>query len=309
MALLLRSSSSRAPWWRDEFKRELPDLEFRIHPETGDPKDIEYALVWDPPAGLLASLPNLKAIFSLGAGVDHLFKDPSLPKNVPIVRLIDERLTAQMVEYAMLYALYFHRAIPLYTAQQKERAWKEAPLKLISERRVGVMGIGEIGSAAARALAGMGFDVAGWSRRPKTIEGVETFAGAEGLAPFLARTDILVCILPLTSETTDILDAKLFAAMPQGSYVINIGRGKQLVEEDLIKALDSGHIAGAALDVFRTEPLPKESPLWAHPKIVVTPHIAAMTDPRSSVRQVVANIKRVRAGETPINTVDSAVGY
>lgn len=309
MALLLRTSSSRGPWWRAEFARELPDLDFRVHPEIGDPKDIEYALVWDPPAGLLASLPNLKAIFSLGAGVDHIFKDPQLPRHVPIVRLIDTRLTAQMVEYAMLYALYFHRAIPTYEAQQKTKTWKESPLKLISERRVGVMGIGEIGSVAAKALVGMGFDVAGWSRTPKTIEGVKTFAGADGLAPFLARTDILICILPLTAETTDILDAKLFASMPQGSYVINIGRGKQLVEEDLVKALDSGHIAGAALDVFRTEPLPQESPLWSHPKVVVTPHIAAMTDPRSSVVQVVANIKRIRLGQAPTNTIDTSVGY
>ncbi len=309
MALLLRTSSSRGPWWRAEFARELPDLDFRVHPEIGDPKDIEYALVWDPPAGLLASLPNLKAIFSLGAGVDHIFKDPHLPKHVPIVRLVDERLTAQMVEYAMLYALYFHRAIPTYEAQQKTKTWKESPLKLISERRVGVMGIGEIGGVAARALAGMGFDVAGWSRRPKSIDGVKTFAGGDGLAPFLGRTDILICILPLTAETTDILNAKLFAAMPQGSYVINIGRGKQLVEEDLVKALDSGHLAGAALDVFRTEPLPPESPLWSHPKVVVTPHIAAMTDPRSSVLQVVANIKRIRAGQAPVNTIDTAVGY
>ncbi|MBL8703404.1 MAG: glyoxylate/hydroxypyruvate reductase A [Rhodospirillales bacterium] len=309
MALLLRTSSSRGPWWRGEFARELPDLDFRVHPEVGDPKDIEYALVWDPPAGLLASLPNLKAIFSLGAGVDHLFKDPQLPRHVPIVRLVDERLTGQMVEYAMLYALYFHRAIPTYEAQQKTKTWKESPLKLISERRVGVMGIGEIGGAAARALKGIGFDVAGWSRSPKVIDGIKTYAGADGLGPFLARTDILVCILPLTAETTDILNAKLFAAMPQGSYLINIGRGRQLVEQDLVAALDSGHIAGAALDVFRTEPLPPESPLWAHPKIVVTPHIAAMTDPRSSVLQVVANIKRIRAGQAPINQIDSKRGY
>lgn len=309
MALLLRTSSSRGPWWRGEFARELPDLEFRVHPEVGNPKDIEYALVWAPPAGLLASLPNLKAIFSLGAGVDHLFNDPELPRHVPIVRLVDERLTGQMVEYAMLYALHFHRAIPVYEAQQKTKTWKESPLKLIGERRVGVMGIGEIGGAAARALKGIGFDVAGWSRSPKSIDGIKTYAGAAELPAFLARTDILVCILPLTAETTDILNAKLFAAMPQGSYVINIGRGKQLVDQDLVAALDSGHIAGAALDVFRTEPLPAESPLWSHPKVIVTPHIAAMTDPRSSVIQVVANIKRIRAGQAPINQIDPKVGY
>jgi len=214
-----------------------------------------------------------------------------------------------MVEYALLYTLRFHRHLPAYEAQQRAREWKEQPLKLAQERRVGVMGLGEIGGATARAMVGLGFDVAGWSRRPKAIEGVTSFSGPEGLGPFLARTEILVCILPLTQETTDILDKRLFDAMPRGGFVINIGRGKQLVEEDLVAALDSGHLAGAALDVFRTEPLPAESPLWAHPKILVTPHIAAMTDPRSSVLQVVANIKRIRAGEKPINTIDPAVGY
>lgn len=309
MALLMRTTSDRGPWWRDEFKKALPDLDFRLHPEIGKVEEIDYALVWDPPPGLLASLPGLKAIFSLGAGVDHLFKDPQLPRHLPIIRMIDPRLTAQMVEYAVLYTLRFHRQIPAYEALMRARDWKELPLKQTGERRVGVMGLGEIGGAVAQAMVGLGFDVAGWSRRPRDIAGVKSFAGAEGLAPFLARSDIVICVLPLTPDTADILNARAFAAMPRGSYVINIGRGRQLVEPDLVAALDGGQLAGAALDVFRTEPLPPDSPLRAHPGVLATPHIAAMTDPRSSVLQIVDNIKRMRAGQKPINTIDTQAGY
>jgi glyoxylate/hydroxypyruvate reductase A len=251
----------------------------------------------------------LKVIFSLGAGVDHLFNDPRLPRHLPIVRMIDTRLTSQMVEYAVLYTLRFHRQIPAYEAQQRGKVWKEQQLKQTHERRVGVMGLGEIGGAAARALVGLGFDVRGWSRRPKAIEGVKSFAGAEGLTPFLAGSDIVICVLPLTPDTTDILNAKAFAAMPRGGYVINIGRGRQLVETDLLAALDGGQLAGAALDVFRAEPLPPDSPLWSHPGVLLTPHIAAMTDPRSSVAQIVDNIKRMRAGQPLLNTIDTAAGY
>jgi glyoxylate/hydroxypyruvate reductase A len=309
MALLMRTTSDRGPWWRAEFGKALPDLAFRLYPDIGDPAQVEYALVWDPPPGLLASLPNLKVIFSLGAGVDHLFKDPALPRHLPIVRMIDARLTAQMVEYAVLYTLRFHRQIPVYEEQQRARVWKELALKQTSDRTVGVMGLGEIGGAVARALAGLGFDVAGWSRRPKEIAGVRGFAGPQDLAGFLARSEIVICVLPLTADTAGILDARAFAAMPRGGYVINIGRGQHLVEEDLLAALDSGQLAGAALDVFRTEPLPASSPLWSHPRVLATPHIAAATDPRSSVAQIVENIRRHRQGLALLNTVDAAAGY
>ncbi len=309
MALLMRTTSDRGPWWRAEFGKALPDLAFRLYPDIGDPAQIEYALVWDPPPGLLASLPNLQVIFSLGAGVDHLFKDPALPRHLPIVRMIDARLTAQMVEYAVLYTLRFHRQIPVYEEQQRARVWKELALKQTSDRTVGVMGLGEIGGAVARALAGLGFDVAGWSRRPKEIAGVRSFAGPQDLAGFLARSEIVICVLPLTADTANILDARAFAAMPRGGYVINIGRGQHLVEEDLLAALDSGQLAGAALDVFRTEPLPASSPLWSHPRVLATPHIAAATDPRSSVAQIVENIRRHRQGLALLNTVDAAAGY
>jgi glyoxylate/hydroxypyruvate reductase A len=309
VALLLKTSSDRGPWWRAEFAKALPDLEFRQYPDMGDPKDIEFALVWKPDPGFLRTLPRLKAIFSLGAGVDHIFEDPHLPAGVPIVRLVDAQLTRQMTEYAVLHALRFHRQAAQYEALQREKAWRELPQKMTGERRVGVMGVGEIGGAVARALKSLGFDVAGWARGPRALDGMVVFAGRERLYQFLARSDIAVCVLPLTPETADILDARAFAAMPAGGFVVNIGRGRQLVETDLIAALDSGHLAGAALDVFRQEPLPPSSPLWSHPKVAVTPHVAAITDPRSALAQVVENIRRVRRGEAPTNVVDPIRGY
>jgi len=309
MALLLKTGSDRGPWWRAEFAKALPDLEFRQFPEVGDANDIEFALVWKPDPGFLRTLPRLKVIFSLGAGVDHIFEDPHLPAGVPIVRLVDEQLTRQMTEYAVLHALRFHRQAALYEALQREKAWRELPQKMTGERRVGVMGVGEIGGAVARALKSLGFDVAGWARGPRALDGIPVFAGAGRLVEFLGRSDIAVCVLPLTPETADILDKRAFAAMPSGGFVVNIGRGRQLVETDLIAALDSGHLAGAALDVFRQEPLPPASPLWSHPKVVVTPHVAAITDPRSALAQVVENIRRVRRGEAPTNVVDLKRGY
>jgi glyoxylate/hydroxypyruvate reductase A len=309
MALLFKTSSDRGPWWRAEFKKALPDLEFRLFPELGGKEDIEFALVWQPDPGFLKSLPNLRAIFSLGAGVDHILVDRDLPSGVPIVRLVDEQLTRQMTEYAVLYALSFHRQAPAYAEMQRQKRWREFPQKMTNERRVGVMGVGEIGGAVARALASLGFDVAGWARTKREGAGFPVYAGRDRLYDFLARSDIVICVLPLTQETRDILDARAFAAMPKGGYVINIGRGPQVAEQDLIAALDKGHLAGAALDVFRAEPLPAASPLWAHPKIAVTPHIAAITDPRSALRQVVENIKRIRRGEAPLNVVDPKRGY
>ena len=309
MALLMKTDSDRGPWWRSEFAKALPDLDFRLYPAMGKIEEIEYALVWKPPQGFLKTLPSLKVIFSLGAGVDHVFEDPHLPKTVPVVRLVDTQLTRQMTEYAVMHTLRFHRSGPGYELQQRERIWREIPQKQTGERRIGVMGLGEIGGAVARALTGFGFEVAGWTRTPRTIAGIENFAGPGRLDAFLARTDILICVLPLTPDTTDILNARLFAQMPKGSYVINIGRGRQLVETDLVAALASGQIAGAALDVFRTEPLQADSPFWSHPAVTITPHVAAMTDPRSAVQQVVDNIKRMRTGQQPINTVDLATGY
>jgi len=309
MILLFRSSSDSAALWRSELQKYLPDLEMRVFPEIGEPAEIDAALVWKPKHGLLASLPNLKLIISLGAGVDHLFLDPSLPKNVPIARLVDPYMTEAMSEYVLTQALRLHRRDLDYRAQQSERVWRELPQPNASARRVGVLGLGELGADAARKLAVLGFEVAGWSRRERRIPGIESFSGADGLLALARRSDILVCLLPLTPETEGILGAALFAAMPKGATVVNAARGAHLVEADLLAALESGQLSAAVLDVFREEPLPPEHPFWAHPRIVVTPHVAAATHAPTAAAGVADNLKRLAEGKPLRNLVDPEQRY
>jgi glyoxylate/hydroxypyruvate reductase len=309
MALLFKSDADRVDWWKEEIAAHMPDLEVRIWPEIGRVGDIEYALVWRMKPGVLATLPNLRFIFSLGAGVDHLFSDPTLPKNVPICRVVDPFLTQRMTEHVVLHALRYHRRQPEIEAQQREQRWDEVYTPTAQERAVGVMGMGELGADAATKLSQLGFKVAGWSRTPKNIHGVESFHGHAGLAPFLARTEVLICLLPLTPKTERILNARLFAALPKGAALINVARGGHLAEDDLLAALASGQISYAALDVFREEPLPAAHPFWRHPRISVSPHNASITDPRTVTALLIDNIRRAQAGAPLLNVVDPSVGY
>jgi glyoxylate/hydroxypyruvate reductase A len=309
MALLFLSTVDSPDDWRAAFAELSPELEFRVWPDCGERSDIEAALVWRPPARSLLELPNLKLIASLGAGVDHLLKDTVLPKGVPITRFVDGNLTDMMVEYAVLHVLAMHRRLPEYLAQQRAVVWRELAQPLAGERKVGVMGLGVLGGAVARKLTGFGFDVAGWSRTPKTIEGVTNFSGAAGLNFFLARSEILLCLLPLTPDTAGIISRETLARLPKGARFINLGRGGHVVEADLLAALDSGQIGNAILDVFQKEPLPAEHPLWRHPNVIVTPHVASITHPLSGARKVVENLKRVRQGLPPRDQVDPAIGY
>ncbi|CAN0149723.1 unnamed protein product [Discosporangium mesarthrocarpum] len=311
MTLLFVSEVDRADWWQSALAKASPGLEVRAWPEIGNAADIDYALAWKPRPGILAGLPNLKAIFSLGAGVDHIFADPDLPAGVPVTRIVDADLTAGMSEYVLLHTLRFHRNQRVFDRQQRDHVWdmRMGEIRQAWERRVSILGLGELGSDAAVKLSVVGFKVAGWSRTPKTMRGIECFHGADGLDAMLGQTDILVCLLPLTPETTGILNARTFAAMPRGSYLINAARGGHLVEADLIPALDSGQLTGATLDVFATEPLPAAHPFWDHPAITVTPHNASVTDPRSVAAQVAENIRRHRAGEPLLNQVDRDAGY
>jgi glyoxylate/hydroxypyruvate reductase A len=309
MSLLFISKSDDPDAWRAMLAEGLPDLEVRVWPEAGDPAEIEFALAWKPKPGVLAGFPNLKLIQSLGMGVDHIFVDPDLPAGVPVARLVDPDMVRQMGEYVIFAALRHHRRMDDYDANQRAGRWRQAGLRDTPLVRAGVLGLGAIGSDTAAKLAMLGFQVAGWSRSPKSLDGIESFHGEDGFLPFLQRTDILVCLLPLTPETNGILDARAFAALPEGAYVINLARGGHVVEEDLLAAIDGGHVAGATLDVFQTEPLPDGHPFWAHPKVHVTPHIAGLTNPRTSAAQVIENIRRVRAGQPPLNLVDAAKGY
>ena len=310
MALLFVTDFDDPQDWVPALKAELPDLDVRVWPEIGDPAEIVYTLAWNPKPGLLASLPNLKAIFSLGAGVDGILADDSLPQTVPLVRMVDDSLTEGMVEYVVLQVLDWHRQADIYRGQQRKALWRPRRQKLARERTVGVMGLGELGRATAAALAMLKFDVAGWSRSARTLDGVTCFHGADqGFGHFLARSEILICLLPLTRETAGILCGKTFARLPMGAYLINAARGGHLVETDLLAALGGGRIAGAALDVFADEPLPRGHPFWRDPRITITPHIASVTHARTAARSVAANIRRVEAGEALESLVDPKRGY
>lgn len=308
MVLLFHSEVDDPSEWSAELKKLLPSLEVRVYPEIGEAADIDIALVWKLPSGVLKSLPNLRLMISLGAGTDHLLSQPDLP-DVPIVRLVDAHMSAAMTEYVLLQVLRFHRDDPLYQEQQRNVEWGAYLPTIGPQRRVGIMGLGTLGTVAAETLRVTGFRVSGWSRRPKEVDEIECYAGDSELDAFLERTDILVCLLALVPATSGILNGRTFAKLPRGSYVINCARGEHLVEEDLLAALDSGHIAGAALDVFRVEPLPGDHPFWRHPKVFVTPHAATCTNANSAARYVADIIRRHYEGRPLLNLVDCDQGY
>lgn len=313
MALLFSSKNDDPDEWRAALARELPDHEFRVWTpdgeNVGDPADIDYALVWGPKKGALRAFPNLKAIFSLGAGVDHLMDGRDLPPGVPVVRLVDPGLTRGMSEYVVYWVLHHHRDFGAYARMVESKGWDRLAQADPGERRVGILGLGVLGTDAVAKLRPFGFDVRGWSRSPKKLEGVETFHGKDGLEAFLKATEILVCLLPLTPETTGIIDAGTIARMPKGGVIINAARGGHVVDEDLIEALDGGHLAAATLDVFHAEPLPDDHPFWAHPKITVTPHMASRTAPATAAKAVAENIRRMENGEPPEPIVEMTLGY
>ncbi|UYN95074.1 MAG: glyoxylate/hydroxypyruvate reductase A [Enhydrobacter sp.] len=295
--------------WKKVLEAGLGPIDYRVIDSLGDTDAIAVALAWKPPAGLLASFRNLKLIVSLGMGVDHLLADDKLPAGVPIVRIMDDGLIGQMSEYALYWALRHHREIDRYEGFQRTREWRQLDLIDTLHRRIGIMGLGSIGQDTAKKFAMLGFPTAGWSRTAKTISGIETFHGSDGFRSFLSRSDILVDVLPLTRDTQGLLDAAAFAALPRGAYFINMARGGHVVDEALLAALDSGHLSGAALDVFNQEPLPANHRYWTHPKVHVTPHIAGATNPRTASPGVIENIRRLRAGQPLIHTVDAKTGY
>jgi glyoxylate/hydroxypyruvate reductase A len=295
--------------WNKVLEAGLGPIDFRTLADLGNTAEIEVALAWKPDRGLIASFRNVRLIVSLGMGVDHLLADDRLPEGVPIVRIMDDGLIGQMSEYAIYWALRHHREIDKYAEFQRAATWK--PLDFIDtiHRRIGVMGLGTIGQDTAGKFAALGFPTAGWSRTAKKIPAVETFHGPDGFSNFLARTDILVDVLPLTRDTRGLLDAKAFTSLPKGAYFINMARGGHVVDADLLAAVESGHLSGATLDVFNTEPLPADHPYWRHPKVHVTPHIAGATNPRTASPGVIENIKRLRTGQPLIHRVDPKTGY
>jgi len=308
MSILYRSDAARAAAWASYFARHAPDLDFRIWPDAGDLQKVEYLIAWQAPAGFLAELPKLKVLFSSGAGIDHVDLS-AVPAHIPLVRMVEPGIINGMVEYVSLAVLALHRDFFDYVAHKAARAWDPLEVPPASARTVGVMGLGSLGCAVLERLATFGFRLRGWNRSPRTLEGVETFAGADQLQPFLAGCDVLICLLPLTPATKGILNHELFAALPKGAALVNVGRGPHLVDADLIEALDSGQLSRAILDVTDPEPLPADHPFWAHPRVFVTPHVASMTQPESAAPILLENIRRAQRGEALRDVVDRGRGY
>jgi len=308
MRVLFYSTLDDPAEWLPELRRELPEGTIELWPEIADPAAVDVALIWTPPPDGLARYPNLRAVLSLGAGVNQLDL-ASLPKGVPVARLVDPSLTEGMRDYCLWTVMRYHRYLDEHAANQTQRKWvyKMSPPK--RSVRVGVMGLGELGTAVAKTLVAAGFDVRGWARSPKSIEGVRCFAGEAGLASFAAETQILICLLPLTAETRGILNRRLFRMLPRGARIINVGRGAHLVEEDLLAALDAGEIGAATLDVFAREPLADDHVFWSHPKITVTPHVATWGTAASAAPHVAENVRRAVAGRRLLNQVDIERGY
>jgi glyoxylate/hydroxypyruvate reductase A len=274
------------------------------------PEEISYALSFRPPPGLLKTLPNLKAAFSLGAGVDGFLSDPDYPSYVPLVRFVDRTLSAEMAQYVLMHVLIRHRMQRFFDEAQRQKQWRQMVLpRRTQDTSVGFMGMGEVGTFCAARVAELGFPVLSWTAHRKALPGVKSLAGDGELAMFLGRTDILICLLSLTRKTIGILNTKTFAAMPEGAFLINAARGAHLIEADLVKALDSGWLSGAVLDVFEDEPLPPTSRLWTHPKVTVTPHIAAISQPQVVTAYVLDGIAAFERGERPENIVDVETAY
>jgi glyoxylate/hydroxypyruvate reductase A len=311
MALLIIDLDKRignAQAWRDTFAEQLPDLEIRIWPDLGELADIEYLAFMHPDFDALPVFPNLKAMFSRSAGVEAFVNHPKLPK-APLGKMEPPGGDPMMTEYVIMHALRLHRDMPGYQAAQANREWRRTRIVRPEERRIGFLGYGMMAKAPALVLKSLGFPVSGWVRAPREKDEVPIFHGRDQLEPFLNQADIAICLLPLTRETEGILCARTFAMMPRGAMVVNIGRGKHVVYEDLIRALDSGQLSYAALDALSPEPLPPESPLWLHPRVTVMPHVARRPTVTQLVTEIAANIRSIKAGGRLLQEIDKAMGY
>ncbi|MEY9123046.1 2-hydroxyacid dehydrogenase [Bradyrhizobium yuanmingense] len=308
MTVLYKANMVRGAEWARFFAERAPDVPFRLWPDIGDPAAVRYLVAWVPPDDIVTTFPNLELVFSVGAGVDQ-FDTTKVPAHIPLVRMLEPGIAETMVEYVTMAVLALHRDLLDFIGQQRQQVWREIRITPARRRHVGVMGLGQLGQAVLERLKTFGFPLLGWNRSPREIEGVTCYAGADALPEFLAQADILVCLLPLTDHTRGILDAELFARLPRGAGLVNVGRGPHLVEADLLAALDSGALSGAVLDVTDPEPLPAGHPFWSHPRILLTPHNASMTTPDTAVDFVLDVIARHRRGEELPGLVDRRRGY
>ncbi len=307
MKILLHAPRDEGDAWHATLASALPDAAIAVWPEAS--AETDYALVWKPPAELFARVRPAKAIFNLGAGVEALLAVPTLPDGVPVIRLEDAGMAAQMAEYVTLAVLRAYREADAYAMQQREGRWLPRSRIVKSGFGVGILGFGVLGQAVADALAPFGFPLRAWSCSRKASPGVESFAGRGELRSFLAASRVLVCLVPSTRETRGLLDRAALESLPRGAHLVNVARGDIVVDEDLVAALDSGHLAGATLDVFRAEPLPSGHPFWHHPRITLTPHASAVTLAEDAVQQIAGKIRRLERGEPVTGTVDPVRGY
>jgi len=303
--VLFYTPADNSARWIEALRRALPEAKVTVWPDA--PAVIDYAVVWKPPAELIARVGEARALFNLGAGVDTLMEVP-LSAKVPLVRLVDAGMAEQMAEYAIYAVLRCYREFAAYEASQRKARWEPRARIDKAEFNVGILGLGALGFAAAEVLVRLGFPVTGWSRTIKTLAGVRSFT-ADELPAFLATCRVLVCLLPLTDDTRGLLDRKRLSRLPRGAYVVNAARGGLLVDADLIALIDEEHISGAMLDVFSDEPLPQAHPFWHHPRIMVTPHVSAITQIEASVAQIAGNIRRLEAGLPIRGVVDRQRGY
>lgn len=308
MCFVYKADPARGALWAERFAQQLPNVPFRIWPDVPDPREVRYLAAWEPPVDLATRFPNLEVLFSTGAGVDQ-FDLSVIPASLPVVRMVEPGIVNGMVEYATLAVLFLHRDWFNYRQQQQDRHWQTHRVYPTSSRRVGMLGLGVLGRAVLERLRSFGFACAGWSRSPQQLDDIECHAGAEGLRSLLARTDILICLLPLTDSTRGILCKGLFDQLPRGAALINVGRGGHLVQDDLLRALDEGQLSRAVLDVCEPEPLPPDHAFWIHPKVALTPHIASMTQPESAVDALIENLRRHRQGLPMSGLVNRERGY
>ena len=306
MSFLIISPNRDPKAWVKALHEAAPNLELEVYPEVKDPEKVEFVLSWRHPHGIFKDYPNLKIISSMGAGIDHILQDEEIPEHIQITRIIDDQLAEDMAVFVLSLILEQVRNLSLHHCS---KAWK--PVKYLRPKNLqaGIMGMGVLGTAVAKKLTKNDFKVAGWAASAKEVPGVATFHGDEQLPDFLSGLDFLICLLPLTSETENILNKNLFQKLPQGAYLINVARGNHLVEKDLLEMIDNGHLSGASLDVFKQEPLPEDHPFWKHEKIKITPHVASVTHPSSVAPQLIENYTRMKNGKKPGHLVNRQKQY